>query len=188
MTLAAPSAGPGLLWDVAGALLVPAYQIWLLWAGTDRCELSMLAGICVSAISWPCAPAWKLGKALKDSLAKVEPTMLSQPCSWPLDLCEGCFILTLVTWCCLSLLPQGSKKLLKRALRLLVRTGCCERQREPNVHLGGFLFSESHIKKANTSINSSRRKLLNPVLVILALRFASTGKKGRKERKHMVKY
>lgn len=44
------------------------------------------------------------------------------------------------------------------------------------------------MEKANISTNSSRRKLLNPVLVMLGLRFASTGKKGRKERKHMVKY
>lgn len=78
MTLAAGSAAPGLLWDVAGALLIPASQGW---AGTDRCELSRLPGSCVAAISWPCAPAWKLGKVLKDSLTEVETTVLSQPCS-----------------------------------------------------------------------------------------------------------
>lgn len=81
MTLAAGSAGPGLLWAVAGGLLIPSHQLWLFWAGTDRCEISMLPGSCVAAISWPCAPAWKLGKVLKDSLAKVEPTVLAQPCS-----------------------------------------------------------------------------------------------------------
>lgn len=37
--------------------------------------------------------------------------------------------------------------------------------------------------KANISTNSSRRKLLNPVLVMLALRFASTGKKGKEGKK-----
>lgn len=111
--LAAGSAGPGLLWDVAGALLISANQVWLLWTGTDRCELSMLAGSGVAAISWPCAPAWKLGEVLKDSLTKVEPTVLSQPCSWPLDLCDGCFIFTLLAWYCFSLSPQGSKKMLK---------------------------------------------------------------------------
>lgn len=75
------SAGPGLLWDVADALLIPANQVWLLWTGTDKCEFSMLAESCVAAISWPYAPAWKLGKVLKDSLTTVEPTVLSQPCS-----------------------------------------------------------------------------------------------------------
>lgn len=44
------------------------------------------------------------------------------------------------------------------------------------------------MKKANINTNSPRRKLLNAMLVMLDLRFASTDKKGRKERKHMVKY
>lgn len=40
------------------------------------------------------------------------------------------------------------------------------------------------MKRANISTNSSRRKLLNPVLVMLAMRFASTGKKkGRNGKK-----
>lgn len=39
------------------------------------------------------------------------------------------------------------------------------------------------MKRTNSSTNSSRRKLLNPVLVMLAMRFASTGKKGRNGRK-----
>ena len=40
------------------------------------------------------------------------------------------------------------------------------------------------MKRANISTNSSRRKLLNPALVMLAMRFASTGKKeGRNGKK-----
>lgn len=78
---AAGASGPAPLWEVAGSLLIPADQGWLLWADADRCEPSMLAGSCVAAVSWPRAPAWKLGKVFEGLLTKVEPTLLSQPCS-----------------------------------------------------------------------------------------------------------
>jgi len=51
------------------------------------------------------------------------------------------------------------------------------------MYLVGFQCLELQMKRANISTNLSRRKLLDPVLVMLAMRFASTGKKGRTGKK-----